>query len=256
LSWWELDLLISKFSSRLQFGVQNDVLPLMEIKHIKGFRARALYQAGYTTVASIAAAAPQDLEVHLQNAIPFKSKKNAEDSKSIEYAKRVEARFAKMIVASAQQVLETHAKSLKAEVADTGGTSKQSGSSQSVLLMNLSKAKVFKKELGFSIVSVNNIPALQELVKMCEKQSKFAFSVLHSTSIILEAANTKFNKKMGINPLPPVVIEGLSVCWSSKKVYYIPFQPASESLTKERFPTSFSSSSFFSFPLSEKKTCL
>lgn len=95
LGWWDLEVLISGFSERLNFGVQKDILPLMQIPHIKAFRARALYNAGYKTIASIAAATPEEigpcmmlpslsllivvstsiLATHLQNAQPFKSKK-------------------------------------------------------------------------------------------------------------------------------------------------------------------------------------
>jgi len=61
LGWWDLEVLISGFSERLNFGVQKDILPLMQIPHIKAFRARALYNAGYKTIASIAAATPEEI---------------------------------------------------------------------------------------------------------------------------------------------------------------------------------------------------
>lgn len=61
LGWWEMELLVSQFSDRLNFGVQMDILPLVQIPHIKAYQARALYNSGFAIVAQIASASPEEI---------------------------------------------------------------------------------------------------------------------------------------------------------------------------------------------------
>jgi hypothetical protein len=37
---WDMELLISHFTDRLNFGVQMDILPLVQIPEMKNFNAR------------------------------------------------------------------------------------------------------------------------------------------------------------------------------------------------------------------------
>ncbi len=40
LGWWDMHLLISQFTDRLNFGAQMDILPLVQIPEMKNFHAR------------------------------------------------------------------------------------------------------------------------------------------------------------------------------------------------------------------------
>ncbi len=63
---------------------------------------RALYNAGYRTVAAIASATWEEIALHMRNALPFQSKKNS--SQAVRSAK-VERRIARLIVTNAQKIL-------------------------------------------------------------------------------------------------------------------------------------------------------
>ena len=62
LNWWFFPPLIDKMASRLQRGVEQELLPLMKISGLSAWRARELYRKGYRTVASIALASESELE--------------------------------------------------------------------------------------------------------------------------------------------------------------------------------------------------
>ncbi len=116
LGWHDMELLVLQFMDRLNFAVQMDILPLVQIPHVKSSRARALYSAGYKTVAALAAATTEEIESVLHNAVPFKSKKHSGEEKHnegttlqhtdcVEYTHKVEARIAKLIIAGAKSIL-------------------------------------------------------------------------------------------------------------------------------------------------------
>jgi len=46
MDWWELAVLLEKYVERLNYGVREEVLPLMEIPGVKQWRARSLFNAG------------------------------------------------------------------------------------------------------------------------------------------------------------------------------------------------------------------
>jgi hypothetical protein len=54
LGWLNLELLLDQFQSRLAFGVQRQLLDLIRLDLLNSNRARLFYNAGFTTVASIA----------------------------------------------------------------------------------------------------------------------------------------------------------------------------------------------------------
>ncbi|KAI8521186.1 hypothetical protein Bbelb_009400 [Branchiostoma belcheri] len=72
LGWHNLELLLAQFQSRLTFGVQRELVELVRISLLNGLRARTLFNAGFHTVAMLAAAEVRDVEVVLRNAAPFK----------------------------------------------------------------------------------------------------------------------------------------------------------------------------------------
>ena len=77
LGWKNLELLLSQFQSRLSFGVERELCDLVKISLLNGFRARALYNAGFHSLAALATANPSSIEQCLRNAVPFKSSKAA-----------------------------------------------------------------------------------------------------------------------------------------------------------------------------------
>jgi hypothetical protein len=54
LNWWDLEVLTNSYAKQLNYGCQADVLPLFEIRAIKGPTARALFKAGLRSVAAVA----------------------------------------------------------------------------------------------------------------------------------------------------------------------------------------------------------
>lgn len=59
-------LLLPQMGKRLQFGVPQELVPLMEIKGVKQGMARSLAAAGYASLAKIATATENDLISHVQ----------------------------------------------------------------------------------------------------------------------------------------------------------------------------------------------
>eukprot|EP00004_Rigifila_ramosa_P011186 TRINITY_DN2368_c0_g1_i14.p1 TRINITY_DN2368_c0_g1~~TRINITY_DN2368_c0_g1_i14.p1 ORF type:complete len:792 (+),score=170.84 TRINITY_DN2368_c0_g1_i14:2006-4381(+) len=74
LGWWEFDMLLTGLSGRLNYGVQPDALPLCMIAKVGGARARVLYNAGFHTVAAVAASKPEKIFSVLQQAMAFRAK--------------------------------------------------------------------------------------------------------------------------------------------------------------------------------------
>jgi DNA polymerase theta len=79
LGWFNFELLFNQFQTRLLFGVQRQLLDLVRIKLLNSHRARLFYNAGYTTVASIAMCDLKKLEKILRSAITFASSKQQND---------------------------------------------------------------------------------------------------------------------------------------------------------------------------------
>lgn len=56
MGWSDLELLVGRFQNRVFHGVKPEVVPLADIKYVKGYRARLLFQAGFRTPNDVAAA--------------------------------------------------------------------------------------------------------------------------------------------------------------------------------------------------------
>ena len=83
LGWNTLYVLLEHFQSRLLFGVQLELCDLMRLPSMLSHTARLLYDAGLTNVSSVATASPENIEVLLKNACPFKSAKETEEAKKL-----------------------------------------------------------------------------------------------------------------------------------------------------------------------------
>ena len=66
LGWQDLAALISKFQSRVAFGVRGEIVELMAVPFVKAGRARALYKAGFRTPQALAEATPAELALALE----------------------------------------------------------------------------------------------------------------------------------------------------------------------------------------------
>lgn len=71
LEWKNIELLLSQFQDRLQFGVQRELCDLVRLSTMNAQRARILYNNGIKTVADLAASDPAIVENILHHAIPF-----------------------------------------------------------------------------------------------------------------------------------------------------------------------------------------
>ena len=56
LGWLSIELLVSQFHDRIQFGIQRELCDLMRLDQLNGPRARALFNAGLTSIPLLAAA--------------------------------------------------------------------------------------------------------------------------------------------------------------------------------------------------------
>ncbi|XP_010565985.1 PREDICTED: DNA polymerase theta [Haliaeetus leucocephalus] len=115
LGWYNMELLLSQFQSRLTFGVHRELCDLVRVSLLNAQRARMLYNAGFVTVADLAKAHPDDVAIALKNSVPFKSVRRAvdEDEESAEERRTVRSIW----MAGMQGLTEREAASLIVEEA-------------------------------------------------------------------------------------------------------------------------------------------
>lgn len=92
LQWDTLSLIVSQFKERLFFGVHRDLIDLMRIPDLNHKRARALFDAGITSLVDLANADVLSVEKILYNALSFDSAKQHDNENALEAAQRNEAR--------------------------------------------------------------------------------------------------------------------------------------------------------------------
>ncbi|XP_048360083.1 DNA polymerase theta isoform X2 [Sphaerodactylus townsendi] len=79
LGWHSMEQLLSQFQSRLFFGVQRELCDLVRISLLNAQCARALYQAGFVTIADLAKGQIAEVENAFRNVAPFRSTRRAVD---------------------------------------------------------------------------------------------------------------------------------------------------------------------------------
>jgi DNA polymerase I-like protein with 3'-5' exonuclease and polymerase domains len=62
LGWFNLEVLITQFQSRLTFGIQRELCDLIRISLLNSYRARLLYNNGYTNIRLLATAGANEIE--------------------------------------------------------------------------------------------------------------------------------------------------------------------------------------------------
>lgn len=66
-----MELIIEQFQDRLHFGAHRELLDLLRLPSLNGPRARALYNAGITTLSELTTADVLVVENALHSAVPF-----------------------------------------------------------------------------------------------------------------------------------------------------------------------------------------
>jgi len=88
LQWSTLALIVSQFKDRLFFGIHRDLIDLMRLPDLSQKRARALFDAGFTSLVELAGADVLELEKVLFNSLSFDSAKQHDHENAEEAAKR------------------------------------------------------------------------------------------------------------------------------------------------------------------------
>ncbi|XP_011203461.2 DNA polymerase theta isoform X1 [Bactrocera dorsalis] len=92
LQWPTLSLVVSQFKERLFFGIHRDLIDLMRLPDLNHKRARALFDAGITTLVDLANADIFEVEKVLYNALSFDSAKQHDNEADYEALQRNQAR--------------------------------------------------------------------------------------------------------------------------------------------------------------------
>ncbi|KAL3691255.1 hypothetical protein R1sor_004906 [Riccia sorocarpa] len=101
LGWHDMEGLVSKFQSRVSFGVKAEIVELTEIPFVKGSRARGLYKAGLRTIQAVAEASMPELVKALSDATPWA----AQDESRRAVQQRVLRGIARKIKNGAQRIV-------------------------------------------------------------------------------------------------------------------------------------------------------
>lgn len=88
LGWTSVEILISQFQDRLQFGVSRDLLDLMRLPILNGKIARALYNGGMETLIQLANSDVMTIENTLNTVMPFEREKEREGESEYEARRR------------------------------------------------------------------------------------------------------------------------------------------------------------------------
>ncbi|XP_070597995.1 DNA polymerase theta isoform X2 [Erythrolamprus reginae] len=93
LGWHNMEQLLSQFQSRLNFGIQRELCDLVRISLLNAQCARALYNAGFITVADVAKGTLEEVENVFRNAAPFRSTRRAVDEDEQAAKERLNTHF-------------------------------------------------------------------------------------------------------------------------------------------------------------------
>uniref|UniRef100_A0A8D2IKD5 DNA polymerase theta n=1 Tax=Varanus komodoensis TaxID=61221 RepID=A0A8D2IKD5_VARKO len=117
LGWHNMEQLLSQFQSRLTLGIQRELCSLVQISLLNAQSARALYTAGFLTVADVAKAKVAEVENAFRNAAPFRSTRRAVDEDEQAAEERLNTRC--MWISGLKGITESEAAHLVVEEAKT-----------------------------------------------------------------------------------------------------------------------------------------
>ncbi|KAI6652765.1 DNA polymerase theta-like [Oopsacas minuta] len=109
LGFKNIELLISQLQTRLEFGIEQELNELVRISLLNGYRARALYTAGFHNLVLIAAAGVELISKTLRDAHPFHRNEPSDNRKNWISALRqglTVREIAAEVVEEAKQLLE------------------------------------------------------------------------------------------------------------------------------------------------------
>eukprot|EP00929_Paragymnodinium_shiwhaense_P068117 TRINITY_DN34237_c0_g1_i1.p2 TRINITY_DN34237_c0_g1~~TRINITY_DN34237_c0_g1_i1.p2 ORF type:complete len:228 (+),score=53.18 TRINITY_DN34237_c0_g1_i1:532-1215(+) len=116
LRWHEMAALFESLIPRLCFGVNAEAQPLCRIPGAFPARARALFEAGFTSAESIARAAPAAIEEILRRTHQFES--TCSDGQTAAVQEQVVRAAARKIVQGAQNLVTLQVQAIEDEVAE------------------------------------------------------------------------------------------------------------------------------------------
>ncbi|XP_068085196.1 DNA polymerase theta [Anabrus simplex] len=88
LEWGCMELLVSQFQDRLEFGIHRELCDLMRLDLLNGPRARVLFNAGITSLVELASSDVCTVENALHKLAPFESAKEHDGETSFDTAQR------------------------------------------------------------------------------------------------------------------------------------------------------------------------
>lgn len=92
LGWGSIEILVTQFQDRLQFGVSRDLLDLMKLPLLNGKMARTLYNMGVETLVHLANSTVDAIENILYKVLPFESEKNRDGETDYDMKQRTKVR--------------------------------------------------------------------------------------------------------------------------------------------------------------------
>ncbi|KAL3276560.1 hypothetical protein HHI36_011934 [Cryptolaemus montrouzieri] len=92
LGWSSVEILISQFQDRLQFGVNRDLLDLMRLPCLNSKQARAFFNAGIETLIQLANSDTCTIENILHKVVPFENIKEREGETEHQFKQRYNLR--------------------------------------------------------------------------------------------------------------------------------------------------------------------
>ncbi|KAG4096849.1 P-loop containing nucleoside triphosphate hydrolase protein [Neocallimastix lanati (nom. inval.)] len=111
MGWTNFELLVQQFQDRLIFGIQKELMELVKVPHVKGARARALYDGGIRSIKELSHLTPDEIF----NILCKSKKRKGRLSNDI---KRIEMHAAKMISRSAKQIILQQQEELEKNLAE------------------------------------------------------------------------------------------------------------------------------------------
>ncbi|ORX86654.1 P-loop containing nucleoside triphosphate hydrolase protein, partial [Anaeromyces robustus] len=111
MGWTNFELLVNQFQDRLIFGIQKELMELVKVPHVKGARARALYDGGVRSIKDLGILTPDDIF----NILCKAKKRKGRLSNDV---KRIEMHAAKMISRNARQIILQQQEELERNLED------------------------------------------------------------------------------------------------------------------------------------------
>lgn len=224
LGWKNIEILVSQFQDRLQFGIQHELLDLMKLSNLNGQRARALFNSGVENLSDLASLDISKLENILLSSVPFQSEKerDGESDYDVEQKRKVRGIWitgrqgltareaAEMLIKDARKYLqlEIGAAVLKWDSNTQSSAAKEHVQFEEKNIPNTSKQNIsakFREALANKMETPSIQPAIAKEhsdINSESKTSKFEQNNIPSTS--KQNVSASFCPAVVENPLPSI----------------------------------------------------